>query len=210
MDHLRFKADQTAASYVSRGLDASAQEDFELHLMSCPECVDDVEAWRAIEEHMPRDTRPAVPRAASASASGGFKPWRVAASLAAIGILGAAGGWYARSIADPALDRTAFFNALPVSRGAFDCVPLKFAADTRQIALRVAAVGSDRRVVALNSRGEELAARGYSARRQADGSWLLTFPSDTIARRAIRLESHAATGPAEPLGCISSELTPGG
>ena len=208
MDHLRFKADQTAAIYVSRGLDASAQEDFELHLMSCPECVDDVEAWRAIEEHMPRAARPAVPRAASAS--GGFRQWRLAASLVAIGILGAAGGWYARTFADPALDRTAFFNALPLSRGAFDCMPLKFAADTRQVVLRVAGVGSDRRVVALNSRGEELAARGYSARRQADGSWLLTFAADTIARRAIHLESRAATGPAEPLGCISAELTPGG
>jgi hypothetical protein len=207
MDHARFKADQTAAIYVSRGLDASAEEDFELHLMSCPECVDDVEAWRAIEAHMPRE-RPAAPLAASAS--GGFKEWRLAASLVAIGILGAAGGWYARTFADPALDRTAFFNALPLTRGAFDCMPLKFAANTRQVVLRVAGVGNDRRVVALNSRGEELAARGYSARRQADGSWLLTFAADTIARRAIRLESHATTGPAEPLGCVSSDLTPGG
>ena len=208
MDHAQFKADQTAAIYVSRGLDASAQEDFELHLMSCPECVDDVEAWRAIEEHMPREARPAAPLVASAS--GAFKGWRVAASLIAIGILGAAGGWYARPYADPALDRTAFFNALPLTRGAFDCMPLKLAADTRQVVMRVAGVGSDRRVVALNSRGEELAARGYSARRQADGSWLLTFAADTIARRAIHLEAHAATSPAEPLGCIRSELTPGG
>jgi hypothetical protein len=64
--------------------------------------------------------------------------------------------------------------------------------------------------VALNARGEELAARGYSARRQSDGSWLLQFAADTIARRALRLESRAATGPAEPLGCISAELAPGG
>lgn len=207
MDHLRFKADQTAAIYVSRGLDESAQEDFELHLMSCPDCVNDVEAWRAIEAHMPRDARPAVPLAPSAS--GGFK-WRLAASLAAIGIIGAAGGWYARPFADPALDRTAFFNALPVSRGAFDCMPLKFSADTRQVVLRVAGVGNDRRLMALNARGEELAARGYSVRRQADGSWLLTFAADTLARRAIRLASYAATGAAEPVGCISAELTPGG
>jgi len=207
MDHLRFKADQTAAIYVSRGLDESAQEDFELHLMSCPECVSDVEAWRAIEAHMPRDAHPAVPLVPDAS--GAFK-WRLAASLAAIGLIGAAGGWYARPFAPPALERTAFFNALPASRGAFDCMPLKFAADTRQVVLRVAGVGSDRRLMALNARGEELDARGYSVRRQADGSWLLTFAAETIARRAIRLESYAATGAAEPVGCISAELTPGG
>jgi hypothetical protein len=208
MDHARFKADQTAAIYVSRGLDASAEEDFELHLMSCPECVDDVEAWRAIEAHMPREAQPAAPLAASAS--GGFKEWRLAASLVAIGILGAAGGWYARTFADPTLERTAFFNQLPLSRGGLECMPLKFAANTRQVVLRVAGVGSDRRVVALNAGGGELAARGYSARRQTDGSWLLTFAADTIARHAIRLESHAATGPAQPLGCVSSELPPGG
>jgi hypothetical protein len=208
MNHLRFKADQTAASYVSRGLDESAQEDFELHLMSCAECVDDVEAWRAIEQHMPRAAQPSVPRAAVAG--GGFRQWRLAASLVGIGIVGAAGGWYAHPLVDPELDRTAFFNALPLSRGAFDCMPLKFAADTRRVVLRIAGVGSDRRVVALNARGEELAARGYSARRQSDGSWLLQFAADTIARRALRLESRAATGPAEPLGCISAELAPGG
>jgi len=208
MDHLRFKADQTAAIYVSRGLDASAQEDFELHLMSCPECVEDVEAWRAIEAHMPRAAPPSVPRAALAR--GGFSQWRRAASLVGIGIVGAAGGWYARPLADPELDRTAFFNALPLSRGAFECMPLKFAADTRRVVLRVAAVDSDRRVVALNSRGEELAARGYSARRQSDGSWLLQFAADTLARRALRLEARAATGPAEPLGCVSAEFAPGG
>jgi len=48
MDHMRFKANLTAASYVAHGLEDSVQEEFELHLMSCPECVDDVEAWRAI------------------------------------------------------------------------------------------------------------------------------------------------------------------
>jgi hypothetical protein len=208
MDHARFKADQTAAIYVSRGLDASVQEDFELHLMSCAECVDDVEAWRAIEEHMPREAHPRVPLAASVS--GGFRQWRLAASLVAIGILGTAAGWYAHSFADPALDRTAFFNAQPLTRGAADCMPLKFAADTREVVLRVAGVGSERRVVALNARGEELGARGYRARRQADGSWLLSFPADSLARRAIHLESHAASGAAEPLGCVSTEITPRG
>ena len=68
MDHMRFKANLTAATYVSRGLDESMQEDFELHLMSCPECVDDVESWRAIEKHMPRDDGAVGARAAPARA----------------------------------------------------------------------------------------------------------------------------------------------
>jgi hypothetical protein len=208
MDHLRYKAEQTAAIYVASGLDESAQEDFELHLMSCPECVDDVEAWRAIEAHLPRTAHTHAQQAAAAR--GGIKEWRIAAALAAVGIIGAAGGWYARPFADPTLDTTAFFNTLPVSRGAFDCSALKFAADTRQVVVRVAGVARDRRVVALNSRGEELTARGYSARRQADGSWILQFATDTLARRALHLESRGAGAAAEPLGCISADTAPGG
>jgi hypothetical protein len=208
MDHLRYKADQTAAIYVASGLEASDQENFELHLMSCPECVDDVEAWRAIEAHMPREARAVAPRAAAAGA--GIKEWRLAAALAAIGVLGAAAGWFARPFADPGLDDTAFFNALPQSRGAFDCMPLKLAANTRHVVLRVAGVASDRRVVALNSRGEELDARGYGARLQSDGSWVLSFATDTIARRALNLESRGATGPAESLGCVNAEFASGG
>jgi hypothetical protein len=42
MDHLQFKANQTAAVYVADGLDASTQEAFEMHMMACPECVEDV------------------------------------------------------------------------------------------------------------------------------------------------------------------------
>ena len=49
MDHLRFKSNQTAAAYVADALDREVQEAFELHLMSCPECVDEVEGWRAIK-----------------------------------------------------------------------------------------------------------------------------------------------------------------
>jgi hypothetical protein len=206
MDHLHFKAAQTAAIYVSRGLDERAQEDFELHLMSCPECVDDVEAWRAIEAHMPPSARPDLAR--TPFVVGGFKEWRLAASLIGIGIVGAASGWYARPLADPELGKTAFFNALPVGRGAFDCMPLKFSPDTRRVVLRIAGVASGREVTALNSSGEPLTASGYSARRQSDGSWILQFAAETLSRRALRLESNGAAGPAEPLGCVSAEITP--
>lgn len=203
MDHMRFKANLTAASYVARGLDESTQEDFELHLMSCPECVDDVEAWRAVEKHMPKAEGAAVARSARAS----LNRWRLAATLVGIGIVGAASGWYWRGFADPDLDKTEFFNTLPLTRGAY-CTPLKYAADTQRVVLRVAGVASDRKVVALNPQGEPLAPRSYSARRQTDGSWLLQFAAASLTPRAIRLESQGATGPGEPLGCISAQTAP--
>ncbi len=53
MDHLRFKSEQTAAAYVAGGLDPTTQEQFELHLMSCPDCVDEVESWRALKGCLP-------------------------------------------------------------------------------------------------------------------------------------------------------------
>jgi hypothetical protein len=62
MDHLQFKSDQTAAAYVADELDAEHREDFELHMMSCPDCVDDVEGWRAVKNRLPMET---IPRQAS-------------------------------------------------------------------------------------------------------------------------------------------------
>lgn len=58
MDHLRFKSDQTAAAYVADALDPARREEFELHMMSCLECVEDVEGWRAIRHHLPQDAVP--------------------------------------------------------------------------------------------------------------------------------------------------------
>jgi hypothetical protein len=209
MDHMRFKANLTAATYVAHGLDESAQEDFELHLMSCTECTDDVEAWRVIEKHMPREEPAVLAAAGAVSTPARLSHWRLAASLVGIGVVAAASGWYWRGFADPELERTAFFNAPPVSRGALDCTALKLGPGTERVVLRVAAVASDRNVVALNGRGEKLAASGYGARRQADGSWLLQFTAAALTHGAIRLESEgAAAGSAEPLGCVSAQLPP--
>ena len=205
MDHMRFKANLTAATYVSHGLDDGAQEDFELHLMSCTECVDDVEAWRAIEAHMPRAERAAAPRTPTMNRA--LRHWRLAASLVGIGIVGAATGWYGRALSDP-LAGTAFFNALPASRGAIDCMTLRVAPGTERVVLRVAGVASDRRVMALDRNGEELAMRGYSARRQADGSWLLQFAAAALAHGAIPLQSYGESAAAAPLGCVSAQATP--
>jgi len=53
MDHAQFKAKQTAAVYVADGLDERTLEAFEMHMMGCTECVEDVESWRAIKVNMP-------------------------------------------------------------------------------------------------------------------------------------------------------------
>src|SRR5579875_1285103 len=68
MDHLRFKSEQTAAAYVADALDASAREQFELHMMSCSACVEEVERWRALTSCLTRDaTLGPSPRPADAA-----------------------------------------------------------------------------------------------------------------------------------------------
>src|SRR6185437_10298237 len=98
MDHIQFKANQTAAGYVANGLDESTQEAFELHMMGCSECVEDVEVWRAIKLDIPKQrpqvTTLAPPRRRSAAA---FSDWRMAASVVGAGLLGAAGGWLGKA-----------------------------------------------------------------------------------------------------------------
>ena len=225
--HLRYKAEMTAALYVAHGLDLTAEETFELHLMECPQCVDDVEAWRAIQRHMPvaagADVASArrVPSAAAVAAAALTPPapaaprsavppqaslrhWRLAASLVGIALIGAAAGWYGRTLVDPGLENTAVFNAPALERGAAECTALKFGAATQRIALRVAGVASGRQVVALSARGEELSSRDYSARRQADGSWLVQFAPSALARGALSLQSRGAAEGAESLGCFSA------
>jgi hypothetical protein len=230
-EHLRYKAEMTSALYVAHDLDPTAEESFELHLMECPQCVEDVEAWRAIQKQLPLATSPAVAAAAGASSSPAVaasaqvpsppaaraseaRPlapvghWRLAASLVGIGLIGAAAGWYGRTLADPGLGKTAFFSAPALERGAAECTALIFAPDTRRIALRVAGVARERKVVALSSRREELASGDYSARRQSDGSWLVQFAPSALADGALSLESRLAGESAEPLGCFSAPQAP--
>ena len=59
MDHAQFKAKQTAAVYVADGLDDHTLEAFEMHMMGCNECVEDVETWRAVKLNMPARARAA-------------------------------------------------------------------------------------------------------------------------------------------------------
>src|SRR5271154_5687411 len=107
MDHALFKAKQTAAVYVADGLDERTLEAFEMHMMGCTECIDDVESWRAIKVNIPTRARPARAPAvlgrnvrsgagrSGVGASGvGYAGWRMAASLVVGGVLGTAGGWF--------------------------------------------------------------------------------------------------------------------
>jgi hypothetical protein len=203
MDHIQFKANQTAAGYVANGLDESTQEAFELHLMGCSECVEDVEVWRAIKLDMPRQ-RPAVRTAAPKRRFVAFSDWRMAASLVGAGIIGATGGWLGKSTTATDLDstRTVVFNLPSVSRGADDCTAVRLASDTQLAVLRVPGISRDLHVVALDSEKRVLPAGQYASRIQPDGSQLVRIDAQLLAGRPVHLEARRADGSGEPLGCV--------
>jgi hypothetical protein len=207
MDHIQFKANQTAAGYVANGLDESTQEAFELHMMGCSECVEDVEVWRAIKLEMPKqraEVRTLAPRRKLAA----FSDWRMAASLVGAGVIGATGGWLGKSTTATDLDstRTVVFNLPSVSRGADDCTAMRLASDTRLAVLRVPGVSKDLRVVALDSEKRELPASEYTSRMQPDGSQLVQIDAQALAGRSVHLEARRGDGTGEPLGCVTGEV----
>jgi hypothetical protein len=206
MDHLEFKANQIAAAYVADGLDESTQEAFELHLLSCAECVEEVEVWRAIKHTMPRsvpDVRIPTPHRKSAD----FGDWRMAASLVGAGVIGAAGGWLGKATTVPDLDttQTVVFNLPSVSRGADECTAVRLALDTRLAVLRVPGISRDAHVVALDSDNRALPAGQYASRIQPDGSRVLRINSSLLVGRAVHLEILRANGLGEPFGCVTGE-----
>jgi hypothetical protein len=209
MDHAQFKAKQTAAVYVADGLDDHTLEAFEMHMMGCNECVEDVETWRAVKLNMPARARaaraPAMLGRRSAQAAMG---WRMAASLVVGGILGTAGGWFGHESQAPNLDstQTAFFNVPAATRGAGDCTPLRIAPDTRFVVLRVPGVARDRQVIAADSEKRELPVSRYTSRLQPDGSHLVRIDTQALNGRDVFLEAHAPDGFGEPLGCVTAEF----
>jgi hypothetical protein len=206
MDHVQFKANQTAAGYVASGLDDSTQEAFELHLMECSECIEDVEVWRAIKLEMPKmGTKVRTSTAQRKSAD--FGDWRMAASLVGAGVIGATGGWLGKATTAPDIDstKTVVFNLPSVSRGADECAALRLAADTRVVLVRVPGISGDSHVVALDSEMRALPAAQYSSRGQPDGSQLVRLNSSLLVGRAVHLEMLRANGLDEPLGCVTAE-----
>jgi len=205
MSHESFTAGQTAALYVANGLDERTLEEFELHLMSCRCCVDDVESWRAIKQNMPG--RRASGRLRHVAP---FMDWRMAASLLGMGVLGAAGGWVGRDASlgpDVYSAQTVVFNLPATTRGGDDCTVLRLGADTRVAVLRVPGVPSGLVIAALDAEGHPLPAGRYATRAQPDGSYLVRMDSQLLVGRAVYLQTHRGDGAGgEPLGCITGEL----
>ncbi len=211
MDHAQFKAKQTAAVYVADGLDERTLEAFEMHMMGCTECVEDVETWRAVKVNMPTRARPARAPAVLGRNTHSAVGWRMAASLVAGGVLGTAGGWFGHQSQTPNLDstQTAFFNVPAATRGAGDCTALRLAPDTRFALLRVPGVSRDRQVTAADAEKRELPASRYTSRLQPDGSHLVRIDAQALDGREVFLEAHAADGFGEPLGCVTGQVASG-
>jgi hypothetical protein len=211
MDHAQFKAKQTAAVYVADGLDEPMLEAFEMHMMGCKECIEDVETWRAIKLNMPTRSRPSRAPAVLGRSAQSAVGWRMAASLVIGGVLGVAGGWFGHESQAPNLDstQTTFFNVPAATRGAGDCTPLRLAPDTKFAVLRVPGVSRDRKVIAADSEKRELPASRYTSRVQPDGSQLVRIDTQALDGREVFLEARAADGFGEPLGCVTGEVVSG-
>lgn len=208
MDHAQFKARQTAAVYVADGLDEQTLEAFEMHMMGCSECVEDVETWRTIKLNMPRRSRPArapalLPRSAQAAMG-----WRMAAAVLMGGLLGTAGGWFGHESAVPNLDsgQTTFFNVPATTRGGGECTSLRFGPETKFAILRVSGVSRDRKVVVADADKRELPASRYSSRLQPDGSHVVRIDAKALEARDVYLEARASDGFGEPLGCVAGDI----
>jgi hypothetical protein len=211
MDHAQFKSKQTAAVYVADGLDERTLEAFEMHMMGCTECVEDVETWRAIKINMPSRARPVRAPAFLGRNTHAALGWRMAASLVVGVALGTTGGWFGHESQAPNLDstQTAFFNVPAATRGAGDCTPLRMAADTRFAVLRIPGVARDRQVIALDADKHKLPASRYTSRLQPDGSQLLRIDTQALDGRDVFLEERATDGFGEPLGCVTAEAATG-
>jgi anti-sigma factor RsiW len=200
MDHTRFKANHTAALYVSGDLDEHVQETFELHLMSCSSCLQDVEIWRAMSGGIRQQRDVVIERSAPSAQP---VPWRIAASFALIAIGSGAVGWFGHTLAGASLDdeSIAVFNLPPVTRGGDDCVRLQVAPVTELIALRVPNAALGRQLELTDAEGRLLEANSYSVRTQADGSWLVRVRARQSGE-IVRLQTRGADGLSEPLGCF--------
>ena len=208
MDHDWFALHQTAATYVANGLDDVTLEEFELHMMGCRACVEDVESWRAIQQNM--SGRRIVAPSGRVRRDAPFMDWRMAASLLGVGVLGAAGGWFGGEVTrgpDTDSAQTVVFNLSAVTRGADECTVLRMGADTRFAVLRVPGVASGLVISALDGDKHPLPAAHYATRVQPDGSHLVRLDSQWLVGRDVYLQTHRGDGTGgEPLGCVTGEL----
>ena len=233
MQHMRFKAEQTAAHYVADGLDNETQQAFELHMMDCDECVSDVEVWRALKANLPdaaneHTTEPALrslPDQPAVSApvislksAGERRParhagpaWRMAAGLAGVGLVGVLAGWFAREAQGPgralAAGEALVYNLPPVTRG-ISCAPLPLNAHASIVLLRIPDATPGATILARTADGASLAKEDYATRIQDDGSWVLQFRSAALRNRAVSLVIESPGQSPQSLGCVTG-LGPG-
>jgi hypothetical protein len=207
MDHIQFKSSQAAAAYVAHELTDQQQEAFELHMMGCSECVNDVEAWRVIKHHMPA---PAVMEAQKPFRKLWWGGWGMAASFAVAMVVSGFGGYLVSALQRPSLDssETAIFNMPALTRGADECTTLAIAANARAVLLRVPGVPAERRISVTDSAGREVGSNRYSAREQRDGSWIVRFDAGWLQSDSARLISRAPGGTEEVLGCVTAMVAP--
>jgi hypothetical protein len=208
MDHSQFKANQTAAVYVADGLDASTQEAFEMHMMACTECVEDVETWRAIKINIPTRVRPASSLGRRIRATPNLGTWRIAASVLFAGVLGVAGGWFTRASQGPEIDSasTVFFNMPALERGGDECTALRLSPDSKLAVVRITGIAAPDGLIAVDSEKHELASGSYFVRTQPDGSDLVRIETRVLVDRAVHLETRKSDGSIAPLGCITGEI----
>jgi len=234
MSHLSFKASQAAAQYVAHALPDTERESFELHMMNCSECVDDVETWRllavglaaqeptrrpgTLKSVRPSNTAAAVPAPAAnsrqATRPGARHRWQIAASALLATSLGLCAGWFLHpsspaSLEDGSLELVSLAGT---SRGA-DCSVVRLANDARIVAARIPGASAGAVLVATRLDGRPLEAREYSVRTQPDGSWLVRLPAARILGQEVRLEAHYPAAPgepasSEPVGCLSGLAVP--
>jgi hypothetical protein len=208
MDHSQFKANQTAAVYVADGLDAATQEEFELHMMTCVECVEDVETWRAIKINIPSRVRPATVMSRRTRPGHPVTTWRLAASVLIAGVIGVAGGWFSREARGPEMDsaRSVFFNMPAVERGGDECTSIRLSADSKLAVVRIPGIAEGSSLIAVDSERHELSGASYFVRTQPDGSDLLRIEARVLVDRAVHLEMRGSEGSVQPVGCITGEI----
>jgi hypothetical protein len=223
MSHLAFKSNQTAAQYVADGLGDPDREAFELHLMNCSDCVDDVETWRALSQGIAAQSasvaRPVAanvapernPARALARHSADWQRWQLAASVFLACALGLGGGWFLRAGRGGSLDDGALgFVSLAGPTRSADCTVVPLAAGTRIVAARIPGARSGQGLIATRLDGRPLDASGYSVRVQPDGSWLLRIEASLLLGQEVVLESREGTGAdaREPIGCLAAVESP--
>jgi hypothetical protein len=182
-----------------------SQERFEIHMMGCSECLNDVESWRVIKTHMPDAV---VIEAARQFKKPWWGGWGMAASFGGA-VVAAVGGWYANALQQPNLDSSeiAIFDMQPVTRSS-DCYQLPVAANTSSVVLRITRVDSERHPVATDMDGRELSSDRYNARVQRDGSWVLRFDSDSLQNTPAYIVARKSAGDDESLGCVTTAVAP--